>query len=74
MSLTKKPKLRSDLAHILKVGPGMAPRSIVAGNGPDGFSGDDGPATLAVLNSPQGVAVDAAGNVYLADYWQPSGA
>ena len=29
--------------------------------------GDDGPATSAKLNFPEGVAVDAAGNVYIAD-------
>ncbi len=41
--------------------------STVAGNGQVSYSGDGGSATLAQLNSPQGVAVDAAGNLYIAD-------
>jgi uncharacterized repeat protein (TIGR01451 family) len=39
----------------------------VAGNGTAGFAGDKGPATSAELNSPKGVAVDLAGNLYIAD-------
>ena len=35
--------------------------------GQGGFSGDNGPATSAMLNLPDAVAVDAAGNLYIAD-------
>jgi len=39
----------------------------VAGNGTAGFSGDGGPATAASLNGPFAVAVNAAGEIYIAD-------
>ena len=41
--------------------------SVFAGTGAKGNSGDGGAATGATLNAPAGLAVDSAGNVYIAD-------
>jgi uncharacterized protein (TIGR03437 family) len=41
--------------------------SLIAGNGSAGFGGDNGPAVLASLSSPTGLAVDTSGNLYIAD-------
>lgn len=41
--------------------------STVAGTGVVGSVGDGGPAVSALLNRPQGIAFDAAGNLYIAD-------
>jgi len=55
--------------RILKVAPSgsITVTTTVAGTGVNGFSGDGGPATAAQISSPTGVAVDAAGNLYIAD-------
>jgi uncharacterized protein (TIGR03437 family) len=39
----------------------------IAGNSRSGYSGDGGPALQAQLNSPQGLALDSSGDVFIAD-------
>ena len=41
--------------------------TLIAGNGNSGYSGENGSATVAQLNTPTGVALDTAGNIYIAD-------
>ncbi len=41
--------------------------TVFAGNGTQGDTGDSGLATAAELNAPQGLAVDALGDLYIAD-------
>ncbi len=47
---------------------GAQNRTVFAGNGTAGFSGDGGPATAAQLSEPRSVVVDQLGNVYIADF------
>jgi sugar lactone lactonase YvrE len=39
----------------------------ITGNGTPGLTGDGGPAISAELNTPYGIAIDGAGNVFIAD-------
>jgi sugar lactone lactonase YvrE len=39
----------------------------VAGDGNPGYSGDGGPATQAMINTPAGIMIDGAGDIYFAD-------
>ena len=42
--------------------------STVAGNDSAGYSGDGGPATVASLSAPYGIAADGSGSLFIADY------
>jgi hypothetical protein len=41
----------------------------IAGNGTAGSSGDGGQATVAEFNSPENIAIDRKGNIYVNDYY-----
>ena len=54
--------------RIRKVTASTGVISTVAGDGMQANTGDGGPATSASIDVPSGVAPDAAGNLYLAEY------
>ena len=56
----------ADDNRVRRISPGGVIQT-VAGTGVAGFAGDGGPANVALLNQPYGLAVDAAGNLYIAD-------
>jgi sugar lactone lactonase YvrE len=51
--------------RIRKISAGII--ATVAGTGTQGFAGDTGPAIFAAIDSPTGLALDTANNLYLAD-------
>ena len=56
----------NDVVHKVTASTGII--TTIAGNGVTGYGGDGGIATEASLYSPADVAVDASGNIYIADY------
>ncbi|MEO8660283.1 MAG: hypothetical protein ABI693_17575, partial [Bryobacteraceae bacterium] len=60
-------KLYSLAPTPVNVLPGMI--GTIAGTRTGGFSGDRGPAVAAMLNLPTGVALNAAGVIFVADYY-----
>ena len=57
----------TDNHRVRKIAAATGVITTVAGNGVEGFAGDSGLATAAAIDSPSGLAVDAAGNLYIAD-------
>ncbi len=53
--------------RIRKIAAGNGFITTVAGDGEQGYLGDGGMATAASLDSPRGIATDAAGNIYFSD-------
>lgn len=53
--------------RILRINTSDGSVEVIAGTGDYGFSGDDGPATKAEFNQPNAVALDRAGDIFVAD-------
>jgi sugar lactone lactonase YvrE len=53
--------------HVVRRFSTVGAVTIVAGDGVQGFAGDGGPATAAELDSPSGLAMDGAGNLFIGD-------
>ncbi len=53
--------------EVLRLDPKGEILTAFAGNGSPGLRGDGGPATRAVMNQPGALAIDGAGNVFIAD-------
>ncbi len=60
--------ISEDSDHIRKVSASSGYISTIAGNGVSGDSGDGGPATSAQINNPDGMAINANGDIYFADF------
>lgn len=54
--------------RIRKVAAATGTITTLAGTGTQGFSGDGGAASVAMLNEPNGVAVDSSDNLYIMDH------
>lgn len=60
--------LADTTSHVIRrIDPATGISTVVAGSGFSGNSGDGGAATSARLNNPSAVAIDASGNIFVAD-------
>jgi trimeric autotransporter adhesin len=59
--------IADSMSHRIRMVDSSGVISTVAGCGRQGFGGDGGPATVARLFEPRGVAVNAAGHLFVAD-------
>ena len=66
-AVTKTFLLTREGNRVLRFAPQAGTVEAVAGNGTFGFSGDGGDPLLAQLANPEGTAVDAAGNFFIAE-------
>jgi len=53
--------------HVRRVAPDGTITTVAGRGTSGGFAGDGGPATKALFNEPLGLAMDSAGNLYVAD-------
>lgn len=58
--------VHGDSNKIYKLSP-TGSKTLIAGTGTAGYSGDNGPATMAEMNVPYGLKIDNGGNLLIAD-------
>ena len=56
------------LGRRIRKGTADGQSTIITGIGQEGYSGDEGPATLAAINAVGGIATDLSGNIYFTSY------
>jgi uncharacterized protein (TIGR03437 family) len=59
--------IADSLNHVIRMLSGGNITTVAGTAGTPGFTGDGAAATSAELNSPEGIAVDSSGNLYIAD-------
>ena len=55
--------------QVRKIDAGSGTITTIAGSSTAGYGGDGGSAVFGLLNDPQGICIDAVGNLYIADHF-----